>query len=216
MFGSWRGLANPFKKHKNWQKMDFVSQSLSVSCYFFQTVFFRTRPVRQRKTMRQSWSSTVEKHWLNSCWFLRLKKTSFIITWCNVVSEPDDLLSDDESSFRLLLYCMFLYRPLKARQCCNCWPMFQSDVQVSPDQDQLTWLPDIVQLSEAESWLADVSLSSRSWRQSWMNTGHPWLQANPASTSGRKHQGIYTFTAHFIRYTLLAPGWTPFLPSELP
>uniref|UniRef100_A0A4W6FIJ4 Uncharacterized protein n=1 Tax=Lates calcarifer TaxID=8187 RepID=A0A4W6FIJ4_LATCA len=131
--------------------MDFVSQSLSVSCYFFQTVFFRTRPVRQRKTMRQSWSSTVEKHWLNSCWFLRLKKTSFIITWCNVVSEPDDLLSDDESSFRLLLYCMFLYRPLKAQQCCNCWPMFQSDVQVSPDQDQLTWLPDIVQLSEAEN-----------------------------------------------------------------
>ncbi len=26
---------------------------------------------------------------------------------------------------------------------------------------------------------------------------------------------IYTLTGHFIRYTLLVPGWTPLLPSEL-
>ncbi len=26
----------------------------------------------------------------------------------------------------------------------------------------------------------------------------------------------YTLTGHFIRYTLLVPGWTPILPSERP
>lgn len=28
-------------------------------------------------------------------------------------------------------------RPLRARSCCDCWPMFHSDVQVSPSQNEL-------------------------------------------------------------------------------
>lgn len=60
---------------------------------------------------------------------------------------------------------LFVCRPQHAQRCCSCWPMFHSDVQVSPDP--------VLLVSTSRRGRRSFCVS-RSWRTSWRNTGRPY------------------------------------------